>query len=78
MSYMFSGCTSLASLDLSNFRCSSLENKKNMFHGCYSLRTIKNNSESSAKILTDQIWTDLRKTATWDSTTKEITIPVKK
>ena len=76
MGPMFNGCRGLTSLDLSNFNTSKVTNMDSMFNGCTSLRTITINDEASANKLIDQIRTDLRKTATWDSTTKEITIPV--
>ena len=74
MNYMFSNCNRLASLDLSNF-VTSQAFMRGMFNYCFSLRTIKINDRTSANELIDQINKDLHKTATWDSTTKEITIP---
>ena len=37
MSYMFSGCSNLTTLDLSNFDTSNTLNMKNMFTNCNSL-----------------------------------------
>ena len=75
MSNMFNYCTSLTSLDLSNWNISNVTRMTHMFNGCTSLRTIKINDAASVDKLIDQIRTDLRKTATWVLTTKEITIP---
>ena len=75
MGYMFSSCSKLTSLDLSNFDTSKVTDMYAMFSGCASLRTITINDETSAYKLIAQIQTDLNKTATWDSTTKIITIP---
>ena len=72
---MFKGCWRLTSLDLTNWNTSQVINMSNMFKGCTSLRTIKINDDASANKLIEQIRDDLRKTATWVSTTKEITIP---
>ena len=41
MSFMFSGCSSLTSLDLSNFDTSNVTDMGNMFSGCTSLQNIK-------------------------------------
>lgn len=75
MDYMFAECTNLASLDLSNFIIQDKCGLFGMFINCSSLRTIKINDEASANKLIAQIKTDLNKTATWDASTKEITIP---
>ena len=75
MSEMFGGCSGLTSLDVSHFNTSKVTDMSRMFKGCASLRTIKINDEASANKLKAQIKTDLNKTATWNSTTKEITIP---
>ena len=75
MSWMFNGCSKLTSLDLSNFDTSKVTDMSYMFYGNTSLRTIKINDEASANKLIAQIQTDLSKTATWNPTTKEITIP---
>ena len=40
MSYMFSGCSSLISLDLSGWDTSAVTNMKNMFYSCAQLKTI--------------------------------------
>lgn len=75
---MFWNCRSLTSLDLTNWDLSNItdeSNRRRMFEYCNSLRTIKINDEASANKLIAQIKTDLNKTATWDSTTKLITIP---
>ena len=76
MGSMFSDCSGLTSLDLSNWDTSKVTFMYGIFSHCISLRTIKINNETSAYKLIDQIKKDLYKTATWDSTTKEITIPV--
>ena len=75
MSWMFADCSGLTSLDLSNWDTSKVTSMYVMFSGCASLRTIKINDETSANKLIAQIKKDLNKTTTWDSTTKEITIP---
>ena len=75
MNYMFSSCKSLVSLDLSNFIIQNSCNSIEMFSGCTLLRTIKINDEASANKLIAQIQIDLKKTATWDASTKTITIP---
>ena len=75
MSYMFNGCSKLTYLDLSNWNTSRANKMSYMFSSCTSLRTIKINDQASANKLIAQIQTDLSKTATWHSTTKEITIP---
>lgn len=75
MDYMFAECGNLESLDLSNFIIQDKCNLSNMFYNCASLRTIKVINETTANKLIAQIQTDLKKTATWDSTTKIITIP---
>lgn len=73
MASMFRECSTLVALDLSNF---VLPNSlSQMFVSSTSLKTIKINSEASANALIAQIKTDLNKDATWDSTTKIITIP---
>lgn len=41
MSNMFSGCTSLTSLDLSGFDMSQVKNMENMFRNCSALKTLK-------------------------------------
>ena len=41
MSFMFGGCSSLKSLDLSSFRTNNVDEMKLMFEGCNSLK--KNN-----------------------------------
>ena len=41
MSYMFSGCSSLTSLDLRGFDTGNVTNMNSMFYGCSSLVTIK-------------------------------------
>ena len=74
MSNMFNYCTSLTSLDLSNFDTSQVTNMDGMFIGCESLRDIKINDETSANKLIVQIKEDLSKTATWNPETKIITI----
>ena len=75
MDSMFAGCGNLESLDLSNFIIQDKCNLSSMFYDCASLRTIKVINETTANKLIAQIQTDLKKTATWDSTTKIITIP---
>ena len=40
MDYMFSGCESLTSLDLSNFDTKNVINMSHMFSGCCSLKEI--------------------------------------
>ena len=75
MQSMFYNGWSLASLDLSNFDTSQVANMDSMFMGCSPLRTIKINDEASANRLIAQIQTDLGKTATWESSSKLITIP---
>lgn len=40
MSYMFSSCRSLTSLDLSNFNTSAVTNMSSMFGSCFSLTTL--------------------------------------
>ena len=72
---MFFNCNKLASLDLSNFDTSQVTSMGRMFYGCKSLREITINDEASADKLRTQIQADLNKTATWNPTTKEITIP---
>ena len=72
---MFGDCRSLTSLDLSNWDMSKVTRMTYMFYSSTSLRTIKINDEASANKLIAQIQTDLSKTATWNPTTKEITIP---
>ena len=75
MGGMFMGCMGLTSLDLSNWDTSQVTNMNVMFEDCKSLRAIKINDVASANKLIRNISTDLRKTATWDSKTKIITIP---
>ena len=75
MSYMFGGCSGLTSLNISDFNTSQVTIMDGMFNGCTSLKTITINDEASANKLIAQIQTNLKKTATWDSTTKIITIP---
>ncbi len=40
MRYMFSGCTSLTNIDLSNFITQNVTDMRSMFHGCNSLTNI--------------------------------------
>ena len=40
MSYMFSGCSSLSSINLSNFKTVALRNMNHIFRGCSSLTYI--------------------------------------
>ena len=40
MSYMFSGCSSLVNLDLSNFETNKVNNMENMFNECNSLKKL--------------------------------------
>lgn len=40
MDYLFSGCSSLVSLDLSSFDMSNVESTAHMFDGCTALRTV--------------------------------------
>ena len=40
MENMFSGCSSLETLNISNFKGLKLNNVKNMFEGCVKLRSI--------------------------------------
>ena len=40
MDSIFSGCSSLTSLDLSNFKTSSVKNMKEMFYNCHSLTSL--------------------------------------
>nr|DAR50313.1 MAG TPA: bacterial surface protein [Herelleviridae sp.] len=75
MSEMFNSCSGLTSLDVSHFDTSKVTQMYNMFSSCTSLRTIKVINETSANRFIAQINGDLRKTATWDSETKIITIP---
>ena len=44
MSWMFSGCSALTSLDLSNFKTKNVTGMSCMFYGCTSLTTIYCNS----------------------------------
>lgn len=41
MSYMFSGCNNLMSIDISNFDTSNVTSMRYMFSGCYKLETIE-------------------------------------
>ena len=40
MSYMFAVCSSLNSIDLSNFNTNNVTDMSDMFHGCSSLNSI--------------------------------------
>ena len=40
MSYMFSGCSSLKSIDLSSFNTTNVNDMRSMFSGCSSLQSI--------------------------------------
>lgn len=48
MSYMFSGCNKLTSLDLSNWDTSKVTNTNRMFSGCSALQTVKMTNCSQA------------------------------
>ena len=73
---MFRQCSGLASLDLSHFDIAKAYAFSTwMFYNCSSLKTIKVINEECASNLISRIKYDLKKTATWDSTTKLITIP---
>ena len=72
MDRMFNQCSRLETLDLTNFVVNSTTDM--MFNNCQSLQTIKINSEGAADELIARIKDDLGGTATWDSTTKIITI----
>ncbi|WP_172145816.1 cell wall-binding repeat-containing protein [Bifidobacterium panos] len=50
MSFMFAGCTSLASLDLWNFNTVKVTNLSNMFDGCKSLTSLNLSSFNTSKV----------------------------
>lgn len=76
ISGMFQQCSGLTSLDLSHFDMTRAYTFSTwMFYNCSSLKTIKVINEECASNLISRIKYDLKKTATWDSTTKLITIP---
>ena len=50
MNYMFSGCSSLQSLDLSNFDTSNVTNMGSMFNGCSSLQSLDLSNFDTSKV----------------------------
>ena len=50
MSYMFYGCSSLTSLDLSNFDTSNVANMEGMFYGCSSLTSLDLSSFDTSNV----------------------------
>ena len=52
MSYMFIGCRSLTSLDLSNFDTSKVTDMQEMFNGCSSLTTLDLSNFDTSKVTT--------------------------
>lgn len=60
MFYMFEGCASLESLDLSGWNTSKVKSMHDMFYGCTSLRRIRmvNCSEATINKIKEQLKTD--------------------
>ena len=50
MRYMFDGCWSLKSLDLTNFNTENVENMSSMFRDCYALESLDLSSFNTAKV----------------------------
>ena len=50
MGYMFSGCSSLTSLDVSNFNTSNVTNMGDMFRGCSSLTSLNVSSFDTSNV----------------------------
>ena len=50
MNYMFYGCSSLTSLDLSNFNTSNVTDMNNMFYGCTSLTSLNLSNCDMSKV----------------------------
>lgn len=76
MNQMFLQCRELKDLDLSNFVVNvATIGRDMMFYACDSLLTIKVNNKDSANKLIRQLTDDMIEGATWDASTKIITIP---
>ena len=60
MSRMFGGCSSLSSLDLSNFNTSNVTNMSGMFSGCQSLSGLYLYQFNTSKV------TDIYKSSCWN------------
>jgi surface protein len=50
MKYMFLGCSSLTSLDLSNFNTSSVTDMYGMFYNCYNLTSLDLSNFDTSKV----------------------------
>ena len=50
MNYMFLRCTSLITLDLSNFNTSKVTNMSNMFYNCISLTSLDLSNFDTSKV----------------------------
>ena len=61
MSYMFNGCWSLASLDVSRFDTSSVKNMSKMFNGCNSLASLDLSSFDTSSVTDSREMFDLCK-----------------